>query len=194
MSTNPRVGGEVDAFCTKCELLLAHTILAMVGPKIVRVRCNTCMGEHAYRGQVVPKSASKPRAPRATAAEKVVIAFEDRLKGHDLTKARKYSTKESFANEEVLQHPTFGFGIVTAVRGDKIDVAFKAFEKTLLHKRDDGHAARPTFEKAKVPGGNADSAAATQPDAEDAAAATMSDADEAEAPSTPDASGGSVAS
>ena len=29
---------------------LAHTILAMVGPKIVRVRCNTCGGDHAFRG------------------------------------------------------------------------------------------------------------------------------------------------
>jgi hypothetical protein len=145
MSTNHKVGGEVDAFCTRCELLLAHTILAMVGPKIARVRCNTCMGEHAYRGQVIPKSASKPRAARATAAEKVVIAFEDRLKGHDLTKARKYGPKETFVLDEVLSHPTFGFGIVTAVRGDKIDVAFKAFEKTLIHKRPDGQAARPSF-------------------------------------------------
>jgi hypothetical protein len=180
MSTNPpRVGGEVDAFCTRCELLLAHTILAMVGPKIARVRCNTCMGEHAYRGKAVPKSASKPRAARATAADKVVIAFEDRLKGHDLTKARKYSTKESFALEEVMEHPTFGFGIVTAVRGDKIDVAFKAFEKTLLCKRPDGQAARPTFAQQRVaPPGTSD----TVPPEGGAA------------PSTPDEGGGSVAS
>jgi hypothetical protein len=180
MSTNPRVGGEVDAFCTRCELLLAHTILAMVGPKIARVRCNTCMGEHAYRGQVVPKSASKPRAPRASAAEKIVIAFEDRLKGHDLTKARKYSTKESFALEEVFEHPTFGFGIVTAVRGDKIDVAFKAFEKTLLHKRPDGHAARPTFDAPARPPDPAPSAPGAEP--------------EPPGPSTPDGGSGTVAS
>ena len=35
-----RVGGEVDATCTRCKMELAHTILAMVGPKIIRVRCN----------------------------------------------------------------------------------------------------------------------------------------------------------
>src|SRR3954451_18613778 len=121
MSTNPRVGGEVDAFCTKCELLLAHTILAMVGPKIARVRCNTCKSEHAFRGQVVPKGAKKPRAARTSSAEKaekVIIAWEERLKANDMTKARKYSPKESFALEEVLNHPTFGYGIVSAVRGD----------------------------------------------------------------------------
>jgi hypothetical protein len=117
----------------------------MVGPKIVRVRCETCKAEHAYRGQVVPKGAKKPRATRTPAAEKVVIAWEERLKGSDLTKARAYSPKETFAAEEVLNHPTFGYGIVTGIRGDKIDVAFKAFEKTLLCKRPDGLAARPTF-------------------------------------------------
>ncbi|MBK7860686.1 MAG: hypothetical protein IPJ65_19205 [Archangiaceae bacterium] len=182
MSTTLRVGGEVDAFCTKCELLLAHTILAMVGPKIIRVRCNTCMGEHAFRGQVVPKSAAKPRASRASTsaaekAEKITIAWEERLKSTDLTKARKYSPKESFAAEEVMNHPTFGYGIVSAVRGDKIDVAFKAFEKTLLHKRPDGHAARPTF--------GTKPAAAPQPVDEGAAP---------DAASTGDAGGGTVAS
>jgi len=183
MSTTPRVGGEVDAFCTKCELLLAHTILAMVGPKIARVRCETCKGEHAYRGAVVPAGAKKPRAPRAPAAEKVVIAWEERLKGSDLTKARKYSPKESFAPEEVLNHPTFGYGIVTAVRGDKIDVAFKAFEKTLLCKRPDGLAARPTF--------GTKATAAPQPSEEGQAALEPSSEP---GPSTPDGGSGTVAS
>ncbi len=184
MSTNPRVGGEVDAFCTKCELLLAHTILAMVGPKIVRVRCNTCMGEHAYRGQVIPKGAAKPRASRAASAApaKVVIGFEERLKEKDLTKARKYSPKESFAPEEVMNHPTFGYGIVTAVRGDKIDVAFKAFEKTLLHKRPDGLAARPSF--------GTKATASPQPNPEDGAPIERAEA----TPSTPDGGSGTVAS
>ncbi|MBL8950148.1 MAG: hypothetical protein JNK82_05190 [Myxococcaceae bacterium] len=184
MSTNARVGGEVDAFCTKCELLLAHTVLAMVGPKIVRVRCETCKAEHAYRGQVVPKGAAKPKARRSTttAAEKIVIGFEEQLKGKDLTKARAYSPKESFVAEEVLNHPTFGYGIVTALRGDKIDVAFKAFEKTLLHKRPDGQAARPTFGTKATP--------APQPTEEGQAALQPKDP----APSTPDEGSGTVGS
>jgi hypothetical protein len=182
MSTNGRVGGEVDAFCTKCELLLAHTILAMVGPKIARVRCNTCKAEHAFRGQVVPKGASKPRAARASSsekAEKVVIAWEERLKATDMAKARKYSPKESFALEEVLNHPTFGYGIVSAVRGDKIDVAFKAFEKTLLHKRPDGHAARPSFgTKATVaPPKSEDGAQTASPGEVDLEAASAAESD-----------------
>ena len=44
-----KVGGEVDAFCTKCELVLAHTVHAMVGGGPVKVECNTCHGVHRYK-------------------------------------------------------------------------------------------------------------------------------------------------
>src|SRR5439155_23292581 len=120
---------------------------------------------------------AKAKKARASAPAKVVIAWEERLKSNDLTKARKYSPKESFAVDEVMNHPTFGYGIVSAVRGDKIDVAFKAFEKTLLQKRPDGLAARPSFQVPKV----------VQAPPGDEPAAEGS-------PSTPDGGSGSVAS
>ena len=37
-----KTGGEVDCFCTRCKMVLAHTILAMVGDRPARVKCNTC--------------------------------------------------------------------------------------------------------------------------------------------------------
>jgi len=42
-------GSEVDAWCTKCRMDLLHRIIAMNGPKIVRVECRTCNGHHNYR-------------------------------------------------------------------------------------------------------------------------------------------------
>lgn len=153
-----RVGGEVDAVCTKCRMTLAHTILAMVGTKIARVRCNTCGGDHAYRaegGTTRERASSGSResaAARPTRAEKVIVGFEQRLAGRDLGAARKYNAKESFAVDEVISHPTFGFGIVTALRGDKIDVDFKAYQKTLVQARPAGtaQAARPSFQPPKA--------------------------------------------
>ena len=50
MATATKVGADIDAWCTRCKMNLGHTILAMVGSKPVRVRCNTCQGEHNYRG------------------------------------------------------------------------------------------------------------------------------------------------
>jgi hypothetical protein len=134
-----RVGGEIDAHCNKCELNLAHTILAMVGTAVKRVQCNTCGSQHMYRGEqplvkatsfAAPKRASGPRTPRA---ETKVVTFDEILKGKDLTRAKKYSIRETYVLDEVIDHPTFGFGIVTAVRVDKVDVTFKVEVKTLAH-------------------------------------------------------------
>jgi len=37
--------------------------------------------------------------------------------------------------DDLISHPVFGLGIVRAVRRDKVDVAFKASERTLIHAR-----------------------------------------------------------
>jgi hypothetical protein len=154
-----RVGGEVDALCTRCKLTLAHTVLAMVGEKIARVQCNTCGGAHAYRGapsasgatsktRSAGASSTATRASRAsaTAEARVTVSFEQRLAGRDLAGARRYNVRDAYALDEVIEHPTFGYGIVTAVRSDKIDVVFKIFEKTLIHGRGGAPAARPAFQ------------------------------------------------
>src|SRR4051794_39940197 len=93
-----KVGGEVDAMCNKCKMVLAHTILAMVGPKIARVRCETCKSEHAYRG-IQPMKVKSARARNAASAkpEKVILSFAQQIEGKDPSKAKKYSTQVAFA-------------------------------------------------------------------------------------------------
>lgn len=135
-----RTGGEIDAFCSRCDLNLAHTIIAMVGPKVVKVKCNTCGNDHQYRGEQPlvkaqsfanpKKRASSGAAPRAT---KAVVAWEDKFKGKDLGRARTYSIRDTYAVDDVIDHPTFGLGLVVAVRQDKVDVSFKQEEKVLVH-------------------------------------------------------------
>jgi hypothetical protein len=134
-----RVGGEIDAHCNRCELNLAHTILAMVGSTVKRVQCNTCGSQHMYRGEqplrktqsfAAPKKPTTPRTPRS---EVKVVGFDELLKGKDLTRAKKYSIRETYKVDDVVDHPTFGFGIVSAVRQDKVDITFKVEVKTLAH-------------------------------------------------------------
>jgi len=153
-----RVGGEIDAACGKCELNLAHTIIAMVGPKVVKVKCNTCGGEHTYRGVqplvklqsfAAPKratssssSSSKSTAVKRSAASTVVISWDEQFKGKDLSQAKKYSPRETFVVDDVVDHPTFGLGLVRAVRDGKVEVAFKQEDKILVH----GKAPLPTAE------------------------------------------------
>lgn len=141
-----RVGGDVDAYCTKCRMLLGHTVLAMVGDKIARVRCNTCMGEHAFRpnppGTKAPKAEARPRAAgggsaapraRATREKAEVRPFEEIFADRDTSEARPYVPKERFEDGDMISHPTFGLGLVRTARQDKIDVVFKVGEKVLVH-------------------------------------------------------------
>lgn len=156
-----KVGGEVDSLCGKCKMTLAHTILAMVGDKVARVQCNTCGAQHAYRGPQassstvkVPRvSAAKSAAGRSSAAsavQKVSVSFEQLLSQKDASLARRYSPKDTYAQEDLIEHPTFGYGIVTAARPDKVTVLFKMDEKTLVHGRGGQAPSRPTFERPRA--------------------------------------------
>lgn len=140
-----RVGGDIDAHCNRCELNLAHTILAMVGPKVVKVRCNTCGSDHQYRGvqPLMPaQSFARPakRASTTKAAAPRATTWEDKFQGRDISRARRYSPRDTYAVDDVVDHPTFGLGLVLAVRGDKVDISFKQTQKTLVH----GKAPPPT--------------------------------------------------
>ena len=148
-----KVGGEVDAFCTRCKMLLAHTVLAIWAGQIKRVRCNTCMGEHAFRkaepgGSGSGSTGSKPSRPHAATAAKAravveeTSSYEELIAGKDRSTARPFNIKQRFAIGDLVKHPTFGLGVVAATRGlDKIDVAFPGTVKTLQHNKDGGPAA-----------------------------------------------------
>ena len=105
----------------------------MVGTRPVRVRCNTCGGEHNYRGASAPvrKGSWVPASERK--ARPAVTSWEALLQQKDLSRARRYSALERYQADEVVDHPVFGIGLVQEVRGDKISVAFKADVKTLVH-------------------------------------------------------------
>ncbi len=133
----PRVGGEVDAWCTRCKMILAHTIVAMEGPRIARVQCNTCKGDHAYKAG--PPGEGRPaRAPGAatTRPTAVVTSYEEKIRGKELSGARPYNVKDDYKVDDLLRHPTFGLGIVLAVKGpQKIEVMFPTDVKILLQNQ-----------------------------------------------------------
>lgn len=47
-----------------------------------------------------------------------------------------YSIRGSFRPETLLDHPTFGLGVVTEIFPNKIEVCFEEGMKTLMHKKD----------------------------------------------------------
>ena len=62
-----KAGGEVDSWCTKCRLFLNHRIIAMVGPRPVRVECSTCGSHHNFRAAAPgekPETSARSNATR----------------------------------------------------------------------------------------------------------------------------------
>ena len=137
-----KLGGNVDSWCTKCTLILAHTVEAMVSDKPTRVRCNTCKAQHSYRPLEPVSAARQSRerkvgaAPEPRAGKPRASRYQGLLKGKDMTLAKRYSPQDNYAPGDVLDHPNFGVGVATALRnGTKIEVLFEDGSKVLVHGR-----------------------------------------------------------
>ena len=138
-----KVGSTVDSWCTKCKLILAHTVEAVADGKISRVHCNTCRGQHAYRREApgAGKPPGEARRPATKATKKADAApkrsdYEILLRGRTGDKARAYATSERFQPGELIKHSAFGLGVVVAERDQvKIDVQFPDRPRVLLHGR-----------------------------------------------------------
>ena len=135
MAATVEAGADIDAYCSKCKLLLAHVIIAMRGSRPARVECKTCSSVHTYRDDA-PKKRTTRRATSRDPAAQALAAYEGVMDGRDISRASKYGAKEVFSLEDVLDHKTFGIGLVTRVLSDKkIEVVFQTGNKILVHSR-----------------------------------------------------------
>ena len=142
-ANNLTAGSEVDSHCLKCKDLTNHTIIAMADEKIAKVQCNVCGGKHKYRPAKPAKAAkaktrvSKTAASRAASAalkeQKAAADFEALFKDRDTAEAKPYAMTATFKKNDMIDHPTFGLGLVTAIiPADKIEVRFETGSKLLI--------------------------------------------------------------
>ena len=43
-----RLGDDIDDHCSRCKRTTDHSVLAMMGDEVAKVRCRTCNNEHKY--------------------------------------------------------------------------------------------------------------------------------------------------
>ncbi|HEC98500.1 MAG TPA: hypothetical protein ENI58_10185 [Nitrospirae bacterium] len=141
MINNYTAGGHIEAWCTKCRLELGHTIVAMVANAPKRVKCNTCNSQHNFR----TKPSKKKRIRTKNSLQKVKVQeinYDEciaRLTDSDLANATKYRIEGSFKENEIINHPKFGIGIVSSViQINKIEILFKDGPKLLVQNRKSG--------------------------------------------------------
>jgi len=136
-----KAGKDVDSYCGKCKMMLAHVIHAMVETRPARVECKTCGAIHAYKGHLPgegpareARSTSAPRraAPKLSPREH----FDTLIAGHDISSAQAFNIKTCFEIEGIVNHSKFGLGLVTKVLDDKkIEVTFQDAVRVLVHDR-----------------------------------------------------------
>jgi hypothetical protein len=135
------LGSNIDSWCGKCKLVLAHTIEAMVRDKPVRVRCNTCKSEHSYKANEPGGTSRQVRREAGDGLESQpartrASRYQSLLKSKTTAGAKTYSSKDRYEQGDVVEHPSFGFGVTTNIKdGTKIEVLFESGLKVLVHGR-----------------------------------------------------------
>ncbi len=154
--SNFTAGDRVPSRCTRCKDVTNHIVMALVDGAIAKVECCACKSVHRYlppegtpkksrvqagdvvtkkNGQIVPV-----RAPKSTPAKSAPVKSATKLQKAAETLeaewivalnksalARKpYSMDQTYALGEVVDHPSFGYGIINeCIEPDKIRVLFR---------------------------------------------------------------------
>ena len=135
-------GDEINCYCSSCDLELRHVIVAHKsgnsGP-IAKVRCNTCNKIHSFRGKPAAKAPGAKKAKAAPKEKAKVVPLEvewrEQLRSRENNPSLKYSPQKEFKGGDVVDHASFGCGIVKTVKeGNKIEVLFQNDIKVLVHK------------------------------------------------------------
>ncbi len=135
-------GDVIESRCTRCRRVTNHIIVAMVRERVVRVQCSTCDGVHNYyppevkakTGPAPRTTTAPPRTPkagtrRAQAAE--TEEWQELSRGHS-GPHRVYEMDGAFKQGDLLQHHSFGVGVVTSlVKPNKMEVLFQDGRKVL---------------------------------------------------------------
>jgi len=136
--TEISAGKDVLSFCGKCKMPLVHTIISLTKKGTVnKCECKTCGAVHKYRDPDKPvksRSGSKstPKKEKVSAAGvwKEAVAGAQGM-------ARPYEMREEFSEGNLIDHATFGMGVVEEiVNHNKIKVIFESGAKILIHKRE----------------------------------------------------------
>jgi len=132
--TKIAVGSDVEAYCTKCKMVLGHTVVAMDGAKPRRVKCNTCGGDHNYRAaKPVARTTVKKTAKGKSTTRRTRQSWEEVMQEASAKPHKTYSMSGSFGEGDWIEHTTFGLGCVQSFTPpNKITVRFADSTRMLI--------------------------------------------------------------
>jgi hypothetical protein len=126
------VGNDINSVCTKCKKPQVHVITSIVKDRIDKVQCRTCGSLHRYRNPDAPLKSVR-KGPVRLSPEEI---WEKMMKLVISQKKIPYSFSGDFKVNDLIDHSTFGLGVViNLLPDDKIRVVFKDSEKILVVRR-----------------------------------------------------------
>ena len=130
------VAENVITMCTKCEMELNHVVVAHNEKGFVeKVKCYTCGTEHRYRSDKKRTTRGSSKKTISTPEVALTKTFEELAQKFKNKKPLPYSMSGSFKNDDVIDHKTFGMGIVIKASYDKMEVAFSDEPRILVCNR-----------------------------------------------------------
>ncbi len=133
------VAQNVITMCTKCNIKLEHVVLFHNTEGIIeKVKCLTCGSEHRYhpeKSKSPKKTVKTPQKGRRTKKPDLTKDFEtltEKFKGKDPV---RYSMSKSFKADDMIEHKTFGLGVVVSASYAKMEVVFSDRLRILVCNR-----------------------------------------------------------
>lgn len=129
-SATPSPGASIRARCPRCRKNTSHKILSLEQGTPVDVTCGLCHDQHKYRPPTPQrKPASKGTGTSNAAAREEWAALRPDM---NVSKAIDYSMDTAYKRGSLINHATFGLGLVQRVLGDrKIEVLFESGRKMM---------------------------------------------------------------
>ncbi len=134
--TPPTAVEPASGACSTCDQIVARFAGAGIRPLRVAIKCRRCGAVHRHPSPPPAQPVKARRSSKAAAAIAHEVAYERLLAVTSGRKSRPYSVSGAFRPNDVIEHPTFGLGVVThLIAGDKIQVVFKNGDKLLVCRR-----------------------------------------------------------
>lgn len=119
--------------CTKCKKMVDHEVISRSDEGIIQnMKCLACGSEHKFRQ-------TRVKTPRKIVKKKIDPARDfglltETFKGK---KPQSYSMSGLFKVGDVIDHNTFGMGIVISAMNKQMEVVFSDHPRILVFNREE---------------------------------------------------------
>jgi hypothetical protein len=123
---------KVASRCTKCKKMVDHEVISRSDDGIVlKMRCLTCGYEHKFR-PLKSKSPGRVARPKKIDPAKDFNLLSETFKDK---RPLRYSMSGLFKPGDVIEHNTFGTGIVISAINKQMEVIFSDCPRILVFNR-----------------------------------------------------------